>query len=207
MTLHDVQALWPTSPTTAPVLDPERLAAIRREAATFERTIRMRDYREVVGAAVVLVAVPFVFWDPAPLARLGTALLLLSLGLIVFRLWRARRQCPRPERAAPLAAHVRAALDRAEAQQHLLRTAWAWYVLPISLGLVLFIVGSAADPIGGWTLARLALVVAVGGGVAYANTHAARTYLAPLCEDLRQLDEDLSDRPESGFSSEAVQGS
>ena len=129
----DLQALWQADDAPPPAPPPD----LRAEAARLDRTLRRRDLREL-GAAVVVAA------------AFGTAglvvprLLAPALGLVGVSVWIAavivgvRMAAPRASPWAPLREALAAEHRWLSAQVTLLRWAWLWYVLPVTVGLLAF---------------------------------------------------------------------
>jgi hypothetical protein len=169
--------------------DEEILALVQTRARRFERQIRLRDWREVIASGVVaLLIAPAVARGPL-VARLGGAVILAGLGLIVFRLWRARRMGGRSltDVTLPVASALGAELQRVNAQIGLLGSVAWWYVSPIMVGSVVMVAGRNGR--GAWlqTLAYAALAALLSWGIIALNQRAVRKTLQPKRDELLAL--------------------
>ena len=143
--LDALQALW-RADDPAPPLDAERLAALRADADELDRTLRRRDWRELGAVAFVTVVFgAFAVLQPETRAA--------SLAIIAVGVWvggviiGTRRRFPRPAPDAPLREALAADHAWLGAQTALLRWAWAWYVLPITAGIVAFDLSREPSPV------------------------------------------------------------
>jgi Flp pilus assembly protein TadB len=117
------------------------LEELRRKAEEFQKTIRNRNLREYVAAAVVLVAFSWFLWR-FPLLRLGCILILAGTLYVMYQLHTKGSAKVVPEALALdncLAFHKR----ELERQRDLLRDVWKWYLLPFVPGLFAIV----ADPL------------------------------------------------------------
>ena len=145
---------------------------VQERAKSFERTIFRRNIREYIAAAFVAV----VFALMASIAktameRVGHIIVGAGAVWIMVFMWFMQRatQAPLPE--SSVEAYKEALLARYDRQILLTRTAWAWYVLPISTGLVTGALGHNI-PLGArFTVAGFLL--AVGAAIAIWNWKAA----------------------------------
>jgi hypothetical protein len=175
---RDPRELWQRQAVeaTAP-----SLAKVREEAGAFGRTIRSRNRREYVAAALVML---FFGWRAVGAERAWerTGLLLIVAGTIYVTLQLARRGSARtpPAEASCLDYH-RAELER---QRDLLRGVWSWYLLPLVPGLAVLLGGQVlAHPGSAWRVAVAALFCALlFAGIGWINRRAA-------LELERQIDE------------------
>ena len=204
----DLQTLWQTAADPAPAVDPDRIAALRAEAARFDRTIRWRDWRETAAAVIVAAAFGGMWPDAPPVGRIGVVLAVVGALFVIAWMWRAQRLHPRPAPDLPPAAALRAALARVNVQIGLLRSVMWWYLLPLAVGpLVLTYAGfvemqrQMRTPdtaleivfVGSLYLAPLLIVGGVFGFIYWLNQRAVRRELLPLRDRLTRLLHDLSD--------------
>ncbi len=204
----DLQTLWRTADDPPPPVDPDRIAALRSEAARFDRSIRWRDWRETAAAGIVAAAFGGM-WPDAPLVgRIGIVLAIAGAGLVVAWMWRAQRLCPRPAPDLTAAGALRIALGRVDVQIDLLRSILWWYLLPLTPGPLVFMAGVylevfaelPADPslaviafLAALCVAPFLIVGGVFGFIYWLNQRAVRTDLLPLRNRFATLLHDLSD--------------
>lgn len=178
----------------------ENLAsALRQHDQTFNRTVFWRDLREI-GVALALIPVwivlgvvtssPWTWWLEIPA-------LLWVAGFMYVDRRRQQRGAPGP--GASLRAGLESSVAQVEHQIWLLRNILWWYLLPLGLPLVLFVVQlslNAARPTDApsWqTIATailsatvfLAMLVAIYGFIYWLNQHAVRKQLEPLRERMQ----------------------
>lgn len=180
-----VQNLWQNQPQEDFNMSIED---IRLKASKFQGTVSMRNARElVVGALLVIFFAGFAWLAPSPL---GKAAELLSAAGVAFVMWQLIRQA----RAATIdevclvtdwAQFHRTELVR---QRDALRGVWLWYLAPLVPGGVLhWIAASQADLAKGNLVAALAttgigifVMVLVFGGVLWLNLKAAKGIQAEI---------------------------
>lgn len=172
--------------------DDELVERIARRAEEFESAVRRRDLLETVAAVAVVAFFGYeVATAPSLLAKTGAAVVLAGACLVVWRLWRARAAFGTDDAARPVADRLRLQRRKVEAQIELLESVLWWYVSPLALGAVLFVVGLGGA--SGRTALALAVVAGVGVAVWWLNRRVVRRDLRPRCEELtrrlRRLEE------------------
>jgi hypothetical protein len=148
------------------------LTIAMERANRFDRTIRMRNWRE--GGAGVLVAALFavIAWNsPNALARAGNLVVAASGLWVAFCIWRYGREAPPPAPDRSLADFQQALLREYDHQIRLLKNVKYWYLLPPYVGLLLASAGIVmANTAKGWPqLVAMAIYTALFGGVWWAN--------------------------------------
>lgn len=175
-----LKQLWQSQPAATAVFSEPELA---RRARRLQRGIGRRNLRETLAGLLVIAGFAYYLWKfPFPLMRLGSALLILGVLVLLWQLQRrASRQLP-PE-AAGLSCRDfhRAALLR---QRDALRSVWLWYIGPMLPGIVVFRWGvktelDASAPFAQGTGADL-LIGAVLLAVVYLNRRAAKRLQAEV---------------------------
>ena len=163
----------------------EIMKLVETRARKFDRTIFWRNIREYVAAAIgTVVFALFASNAATPLERVGYATVSVGGLWIVVFMWLMQRsgQAPLPESSGEV--YKKALLVKYDRQILLTRTAWAWYVLPITAGLVVATLGHDHAPALGFVMASLML--AVGVAIAILNWQAAKA-LATEKRDLQRL--------------------
>ncbi|MBK5295435.1 MAG: hypothetical protein JJE04_27630 [Acidobacteriia bacterium] len=159
---------------------------VETRARRFERTIFWRNVREYVAAAIVAVVFALLASNvKTPLERVGYATVSAGALWVILFAWlmQRSRQAPLPE--SPGEAYKKALLAKYDRQILLTRTAWAWYVLPTTTGLVVASLGHDYAPAFGFVMAGFML--AVGVAIAILNWNAAKTLAAEKRELQRLL--------------------
>src|SRR5262245_41107511 len=161
--------------------------AMRKKMAQLHGTLKARDLRElVVAALVVIIFTVYLFKFPYPLTRVGS---LIVIGGALFAAWKmieGRRRVPQPDAGVPVAHWLKQERDRVHHEAELLRTVLWWYILPLCLGPVVFFWGlphvTLTSKIG------YAGVTALMGAVIYwMNQWARRKQLLPVKDELEAL--------------------
>jgi hypothetical protein len=157
-----------------------------------EHNLRSRDLRE---AAVGLGLMALFGWvavtvDPL-IARIGAWVIVAGCAFMI--LWSHRpayRGRRRPSDVAsdlPMVQFCRREMDFLDAQIHLLRSVWWWYIGPTFLGVQLFIYGS-----GHYTVFSGIMPVIVAVAVYWLNLQAAKHELMPLRAELERCLRELN---------------
>lgn len=123
------------------------LDAVKARATELEQAIRQRDRREVAAAVVGGGLFAFFGWrSPHVVSAIGAGVIVATCLAIPIILRRARRPL---DFTLPAGPSFEAELDRIGAQQRLLRLVSWWYLGPLYLGLMLFVLGAGLSWIGG----------------------------------------------------------
>lgn len=167
----DMRNLWQNQPVNPVSISLEQL---RKEAYRFQRTIRWRNLREYLGAAIVAAAnLYYMGRFHGAVVRLGAALEVVAALVVIYTLHRRGRATSLDSLGESCVQHHRRELER---QRDLLKTVWSWYLLPWVPGLVIFEVGVGLAHPAGWIW--IAVLLAVCGslffGIWKLNERAAR---------------------------------
>jgi hypothetical protein len=153
---------------------------IARRADAFRRTIRRRNAREYVAAAVVVAVFgAYAVLADAVLVRVACATTIAGALYVAYYL--RRYGAPEPaDLAVCTADHLALHRRQLERQRDLLASIWRWYLGPLVPGLVLFAVSKPIEEskfaTGSWIGAAISLSVGalVFVGIAKLNRMAAR---------------------------------
>lgn len=173
----------------AQTIDSERpdLTTLVAAVGELEATVARRNRRELVAAAVVIVAFSAIAVAAAdPLGQLGAAAIAAGAVFVSYTLLRrGRTAAPPAALALECVAWRKAELVR---ERDLLAGIWRWYLGPLVPGFVMFLASGAlrADTTGELAIHAVvaAVSVAVFGGIGWANAAAARA----LDAELRAMD-------------------
>ena len=156
---------------------------VEKQVIQLDRKVLRRNVREYAAAA--LVAVAFAAMASAAdtlLAQIGNATVSAAGVWIILFLWWMHRSTPAPLPEASSDAYRNALLAKYDRQIFLTRTAWAWYVLPFTTGLVLASLGNDHNPKFGFVMAGF--MAAVGVVIAMLNRRTAKM----LAEEKHELE-------------------
>ncbi|HWD20874.1 MAG TPA: DUF3887 domain-containing protein [Verrucomicrobiae bacterium] len=110
--------------------------------ARFRRTLFWRDGRELIACVVVIIIFGFYYFQPhAPMARLGCLIVIGGAIFIACKLLYARRTTPPAPPGATVVESLRAELHSARTQSRLLGSVLWWYLLPLTMGELVFVWG------------------------------------------------------------------
>lgn len=166
----------------------EIMELLQKRASRFERTIFWRNVCEYAAAAIVSVVFGLLaFIATSPLQQLGHAIVSAGALWIVVFLWSMQRSSSKPLPESSGEAYRNALLARYDRQILLLRTAGAWYVLPLTIGLVVSSLGNDHAPELGFVMAGI--MVAFGIGITILNWKAATKLAAEKGEMQRLVEE------------------
>jgi hypothetical protein len=179
----------------------ERIAGVAGRAAKLDRVLLRRDRVEVLaGVLVIVVALGVSLAAPGWTPKLGAAVLAAGVTYTLRRLVAASQRHRHMPDDLPVAARVRRELDRVQEQIELLRSVRSWYLVPISVGGMAWMLAIvSAAPLRPGLLpallavsgvAGLSLFGVVGWAIERLNRKAARN-LEPYRADLEALLDDL----------------
>ena len=135
----DLRAVWRNQPLENPTM---ALEDIRRRAAGFEHRIGRRNRREfVAGGITIAIFGAYIWLLKGPLVRLGSALIIAGVALVMWRLYRSGRAEALPGDLG-LTASLEFYRRQLTQQRDLLRTVLWWYLGPMIPGLLVFWSGS-----------------------------------------------------------------
>jgi hypothetical protein len=199
---------WQSQPSGSQIhIDADVLVReVRRNQQSFRATIFWRDFREILAAAFVVVAVSLHvvlkgIEEHWPWLMLGVGAAFVA-AYILFDRWRQRPNAPHYDGA--LISHIEQSLKEVEHQIWLLRNVFWWYLLPCALGglfpSVYFFATDLAtrelqDFLGPFLLST-GIFVAIFYGVYLLNQYAVRRGLEPRRQELLAMRDSLLDTEE-----------
>lgn len=192
MTLDEYRKAWQEQevPDRGAPDEEELLAWVQEKSEAFERKIRRRDLLETLAAVVVAGCFAYEAATSATwMARVGAAIVVLSSGFIAWWLRRARKAGPTRAADRSVADRLRAERERVEIQIRLLRSVLWWYLGPLAVGVVLFVLGLPSGPVA--TVVTLTIVASLCGVIWWLNRREVRRYLRPRRDELTRLLDEL----------------
>jgi len=170
---------------------PATIAALKQRLERLHRAVRRRDRLETgcAAAGIVLFACLLAAFH-GTLARLGCAVVVGGLILIIVKLRRARRfdVARRPDLA--VRDFCLAELANVDVQIALLRSVAWWYLGPLILGVNLFVAGLAGP--GAISFAYLAVSLLAAVHIYRLNARAVVQHLNPIRNQLAGILEQLA---------------
>ena len=195
MELDTLKEAWQRQTPTASLMEGGLdMAGLLAKLDRLEDTVRMRDVRETIAALFVMA---FFTWRAVvaheAIERAGAAIVVVGAAFII--LWSRHKSSGRRAEAfggdLPIVQFCRRELARVDAQMHLLRTVWLWYVAPTIIGLELMMLRRWDLP-DARQIVAMSIVLAVGVAIAWLNIVAARHELLPLRDELAARIAELS---------------
>ena len=147
------------------------LTVVEGRASDLERKISRRNWREsVAGIASAGFCSWLVWWDDFWLVKAGAAIMALGSLWVVIYLRRYGRAKADPSLEQSLVAYTDALLKQYDHQIQVLIGAKYWYILPMYIGMMVFIAGMTARlprEMLGWTHVARPVVVTAAAVLAW----------------------------------------
>ncbi len=172
----DIKTLWRNQATE---YAPMPLEEVRKRAGKLHSKIYWRNTREYAAMVFLVCVFGFYIWlFPAPLMRLGSALIIAAMFYTGWQLHKrgTTDKPPADDSGTAWTDYYRRELLR---QRDALGTIWKWYLGPMVPGLAIFLVGASLQTPPGahkqlWISITVALSIVVFGGVGALNAWGAR---------------------------------
>ena len=133
----DLEQLWKTQPVDPAVKGEEMRQIVLKKTEKFDRTIRRRNMRETVAAAMVAIFFTYIAWGPPNgLVRAGSIILVAGALWIIYYMRRHGTEPPDPNPDQTLEGYQRALIRKYDHQIRLLRKVKFWYLAPMYVGLL-----------------------------------------------------------------------
>ena len=194
MTFDDLRSPWKDSngETMPPEKREELVARVCRRVERLGATILHRDVIETVAAAVVV----FVFSSMCLtldklLAKVGSAIVVISACYIIYRLHRTRMDRERSSLDASIRDFCNTEIERLDRQIQLLRSVLGWYISPILVGVNLVFIGITGG--GVVSIAYCIFTLLLGWWIHSQNQKAVAKSLLPVREELAELLHELNE--------------
>jgi hypothetical protein len=143
----ELKQLWQQQPLRDPPSAAQLISAMQKQTTQLRRIVDARDLREALACAVLMIVFGFFAYnEDAPIARLGSLMVIGSLIFIAWKLIYTRRSTPPAPPGATVVESLRAELNAVRAQSRLLGSVLWWYILPGMIGLLVGTWGMGIDP-------------------------------------------------------------
>lgn len=131
-----LQTLWRSLPAPDVTLSPEEM---RARARALERTLRARNWREYIAAAMVIATFGWYATLPEPATPMWPIANIAVIFGILVTVWKMRELAPRPlPPVAPTSMLVTFYRSELVRQRDGLRKVWLWYIGPSVPGCLLW---------------------------------------------------------------------
>lgn len=189
MDLEEMKQIWKRQrKSEKEMLTTEQLILLlNNKLISMDEKIRKRDWLEIsVAAVTALVCGIILFYTDSFWYRMGCLSLIGASILITYKLQKARSQDAAHDIQAnqPFRKHLREELCKMRAQEKLLKSVLWWYLLPIFIGLLFFVIGFE-EPLWGKTV-YLTIVVIVYAYIWWLNQRAVTKSISPLIKELKE---------------------
>ncbi len=181
MNEQDVKQAWQCYPfdKTINIEEEKLMESITMQSAHFNRQIKRRDLRETIVSLLLVVffGVAFIL-TPYPVGKIGAAIIMLSSLWIIYKLHSTGKAAGDEGAEESLHEQMKRQLKKVKAQISLLNRVWLWYLLPLSVGVLMFYF---SFPVSYKSKVLFAvLVIILFGGIFGLNKYAVKKYLQPL---------------------------
>jgi hypothetical protein len=166
--------------------DTEITAQMKAKLRKFDRDIFWRDIRELAACGVQLcIFGPALFGHGSLLSRAGGAVVVLSAIFIGLVLLITKQLRNRHRNSDSVREFVSAGWSNVNRQRQLLASVLWWYILPIYIGVEMYIFGLEAAT--SFKIVFTVVYSLVCAGAYWINQYVVRKRLSPLCDELDQL--------------------
>jgi hypothetical protein len=142
----ELAQLWSSQRAGPETKGEDMLVMAMKRVNRFDRTIKLRNWRESIAGVVVTIWFAWIAWrSPNGLTRAGNALVAASGLWYVFCMWRYGHEARPSAPDRSLADYQRALLRKYDYQIRLLKNVKYWYLLPPYAGLLLASAGILMD--------------------------------------------------------------
>ena len=189
MNFNEIKKTWSEQKSDAftPTTENEIMTLIRNKMQTHDEKVTSRDRLEISVAAVISVACGvYLFFADSIWHQLGCVVTILSCIVITYRLISAK-QISSDNQLQPdisVKAHLRAELQKVQNQKNLLKSVLWWYLLPLFLSIVLFVMGFDISS----TMKAVVIIVnaIVYGYIWKMNQKAVSEHISPLIKEIEE---------------------
>jgi hypothetical protein len=185
---RELKELWQGQPLRDPSLSPAQvISAMHSKTARLRRVVDARDVRELCVCAVVLIIFGIFFFTVyrEPIPRVGDLIILGSTIFIAWKLIHTRRMTPPAPSGATIVESLRAELNAVRAQSRLLGSVLWWYLIPLTIGMLVATWGLPIDLHG--KIVSTLVFLGVDGLLYWSNQWARSKQLLPVEAQLESL--------------------
>lgn len=136
----ELKKLWQQQPLREPEVSAAQIvSAIQNKTTLLRRCLDARDLRELVACAVVIIIFGIFYFTVyrEPISRVGDLIIIGSSIFIAWKIIHTRRRTPPAPPGATIIESLRAELNSVRAQSRLLGSVQWWYLLPLTIGMLI----------------------------------------------------------------------
>jgi hypothetical protein len=182
---QELKNIWQNSPQKEIVKfeKSKLLIDLNHDLTKFERSIKNRDRLEILAAIFVFAVFSYyAYYYTQPLAKIGSILICLASVFIVYKLKHLQKLKKPIDFTLSMKEQLKESLIYITQEKNLLDTILHWYILPLSLGMIVFIMGLIKD-LDRLLMELLGLVV-LNIAVYLLNKRAVKKKFLPLINDI-----------------------
>lgn len=188
----ELKKLWQQQSLREPNLSATQLIpAMQKQTTQLRRTLMARDARELLACliACVIFAIFYFTLSQTPISRLGDLIIIGSAIFVAGKLVHARRRNTPAPPGATVVESLRAELNAVRAQSQLLGSVLWWYLLPLTIGILVCSWGSFNGDFGGLVgnIIYTIFVILLNAFIYWLNRRARKNQLLPLEAQLKSL--------------------
>lgn len=188
----ELKKIWQDAPMTEKIKfnHSKLLMNMDHELKLAEQKIKRRDFREILVAVLLIPYFLYIAYQSSnTLTQIGAVIIALSCVWIIYKL-RAVRKYRKTDMTTSLKEQMTQTHEYLSQQRKLLDNVLTWYILPPSIGLVLFYIGMTSSVLA--LVIALIFQLAIMIWVYQINKKAANTYYTPMIKRLEKVIEELS---------------
>ncbi|MGV3755249.1 MAG: SoxR reducing system RseC family protein [Verrucomicrobiota bacterium] len=181
----DLKRLWQAQRFDAPPVlpDEQQLAAMKKKMKGFDRAIFWRDGRECLAGIFLIIWFGRAFFTVSePIAKTGALIIVLASAFVCWYPIREKRRVAPAAPDASMTEALQCELEKVKVQIRLLRSVLWWYLMPLGVGVLVFVFGLERSLPNNLGFAAFVAVLYVF--IYWLNQWSVRKYLVPLKQEI-----------------------
>lgn len=197
MELEELKVIWKKQETDKQEqLTKEQLVMmLNNKLISFDEKIKKRDWLEIAVALVTaLICAVLLFYVQSIWYQLGCLSLIFASAVIIYKLQSAKSNAADQYLGADrsFGEHLKEELQKMKTQRKLLKSVLWWYLLPIFLGIVFFVIGFEQRLL--YKIVYLVAIVMVYGYIWKLNQDAVAEKINPIIDDIQEAIDFIENR-------------
>lgn len=170
---------------------PQLISNLEKKLRTKDRTIFLRDAREIAAAVVVAILFGWMSYaETILLSKVGLALIAIWSIYVIYRLVDVKKYKKTGDVSTSLKVQLGQQRSYLQEQAHLLESVFYWYIAPFALFMSIIIVGTSSKGDFHWIssiILPLAFIALVSWVIFRINKTTVRTSYKPLIENIDSI--------------------
>lgn len=189
MELEELKKIWKKQESDEEEsLSKEQLVVmLNNKLISFDEQIKKRDWIEITAALITAVVCIFILMNTQSIwFQLGSFTLIIASGIIIYKLKSVNAEDSGKQLKADksFGDHLAEELNKMKAQKRLLQSVIIWYLTPIFIGIVFFVIGFEQRVL--YKGLYLTAVVIIYGYIWKLNHDAVSDNVDPIINDLEE---------------------